>query len=304
MPPLTIAVLSNPGSGRNRRHGLQAVDALCGRHGLAHYRVGNPEAVASALRALLPAMPDVLAINSGDGTVNLVVAALRALALEREPMLALLRGGSTNMIHRDAGLRGSPAAALRRLLRRCRAGTVQAVARAPLYIAAAGAAVADTAVADTAAAPRYGFFLATGAIPRVTAAVRQGLHRRGMFGRGSELLALLGSLWKLWRRRVLPHGDPLAPQDFAWAADGVARHDRLVFFAATSLRRLLFGIRTRAGAARIGIVTLNAGRRIGHADAVTLAFTAAAEWVIDGEPQPPGSWQVRLDRPLRMISNA
>lgn len=115
--PRRLGVISNPRSGRNRRRMAAIRGLLAGQGAIAHREALNAADVAAALAEFARDGIDLVALNAGDGTVQ---AALTTLFGERPyhrlPLLALLSGGTTNMTHRDLGLRGPPLAALKRLI--------------------------------------------------------------------------------------------------------------------------------------------------------------------------------------------
>jgi len=82
-----------------------------------HVEARTPAQIEQVLTALAASGVEVLAVNGGDGTVQAVITSL----FERRPFTALpvvavLRGGTTNMTAGDVGLRGGVLRALRRLL--------------------------------------------------------------------------------------------------------------------------------------------------------------------------------------------
>jgi diacylglycerol kinase (ATP) len=116
--PWRLGVISNPQSGRNRRQMAAIRGYLAGQGQIAQREVLDAADVAAALAAFAREGIDLVALNSGDGTVQ---AALTTLFNERPygealPLLALLSGGTTNMTHRDLGLRGPRIGALKRLI--------------------------------------------------------------------------------------------------------------------------------------------------------------------------------------------
>ncbi len=122
--PRRLGLISNPLSGANKRRGLAELHRLLACHpGMPHVEVRTAADVSSALRELARAEVDLVAVNSGDGTVQ---AVLTSLFVERPfpslPLLALLAGGTTNMTALDLGLRGSVAGGLRRLIHWARSG--------------------------------------------------------------------------------------------------------------------------------------------------------------------------------------
>ena len=99
---------------------------------------------------------NTIAISGGDGTVNAVLNALFAHhPFPRLPLLAVLRGGTTNMTAGDVGLRGRPDRALRRLIEcAARAGEGLSVIERPVMRIDPGAG----------RSPIYGMFFGAAAI--------------------------------------------------------------------------------------------------------------------------------------------
>ncbi len=114
---LRVGLISNPGSGGNRR-GLDAIKRVVAAYpDVVHREARSPADMAAALKDLGDQGLDLLIINAGDGTI---AAALTSLFNDRpfskQPLLALLRGGTTNITAGDAGMKQRPAKALKRLL--------------------------------------------------------------------------------------------------------------------------------------------------------------------------------------------
>jgi len=230
---LRVALLSNPASGRNRQ-GMEKIRQILAKHPEAtHWEARTPEEVSTALHSIATVAPDILAINSGDGTI---AAALTALYNERpfsrQPILALLRGGTTNMTAGDIGLHGNARQALQKLLRWSQdvdpdVGLLQ---RAPLQIQC-----------ESSVSPRYGMFFGAGAIVGGIEYCHRKILRPGMrdgFGPALCTLRMLIALVRGDRRYVTP------------VSIGVTSHPRLLpdeqardYFVlmASTLERLYFG---------------------------------------------------------------
>lgn len=245
-----LAVLSNPASGANRRHRgreLARVRRVACRAGLIHHELDGCTELPGLIDDLAHRGVRVLAINGGDGTVVAVATALLAAPPAcRPPALALLRGGTTNMIAADAGLAGGPAAALRRLAdATARAAPAHApIRRRTLHVRRAGAP------------DRYGFFLSTAAGPRVMDAARARLHTRGLTGPTGWTAALVWSFLRLMGGRIA--ADPLLhPDDCQLAVDGErAQAHRVVLLLATTLERLLLGMRPVPRGPELGVAAI------------------------------------------------
>lgn len=287
------------------------VDALfraAGAHLIPAVATRDPAEIDDALRSFARAGVEVLAIHGGDGTVDAVLTRLRRGAFfAREPVLALIPGGTTNMTHADVGVRRAPARALGHIAAACRDGIPAARVRTRRPVAVTRS--------DTPA-PFYGFFVATAAMPRVIARVRTRLHSRGLTGSGGAAIALAWSLLRLLRGNVAD--DPVFhPDPVRYAVDGEAWRDaRAVILLATTLERLLLGLRPAPPQGRLGVGALTVpyarlarrlpgflrgrgdaalGADLGRAAAETLHLELAGTYTVDGELfAPPRDGRVTL----------
>ena len=228
----TVVMLTNPLGGYNLRHG-EAVTALAKEAGIRVFEARDLEEISRALHTIAAAEPDLLIVSGGDGTVSAVVQAMRRERMfAKEPMLALLRGGSTNMIQNDVGLKGKPLGAMRRLIEELEqdlAGT-DVVSRAPLCVRNGDGKLEER-----------GFFWAAGALPRVTATTQAGYAEganRGVIGESFALLGVMKSLLLGGASR-----DPrLAPSEISWQREDAAATDsagKRLFVFVTTLDRLI-----------------------------------------------------------------
>lgn len=114
---LRVGVLTNPRSGGNKK-GYGAILAVLAKHPEVLQREAvDPPGVAQALREFSESGVELVIINGGDGTIHAVLTVLgNDQPFNKQPLLALLRAGTTSMLPRDVGLPGAPAAALARLL--------------------------------------------------------------------------------------------------------------------------------------------------------------------------------------------
>ena len=312
-------MLTNPLGGYNLRHG-EAVTALAKEAGVAVFEGRNPEEIAAALHTMAEAEPDVLVVNGGDGTVCAVVHAMRQERIfSKEPVLALLRGGSTNMIQNDVGLKGKPLRAIGRLMARIEddlAGT-HVVCRVPLCVRSESGDVKE-----------HGFFWGAGALPRVVATAQAGYAEGGTRGPIGEACALLGVLKSLLLGGT--SSDPrLAPEKIGWqVADApVAEQVSAKLFAfVTTLDRLILGLDPGGSENSLRLVALkhpysfgdllsylrargrpaairSANFEFDSGKEITVRITG--DWVLDGElfKGNPGSTLLRLKTkpPLRFL---
>lgn len=241
-----LGVLSNTTSGRNRKE-LDRVVAAARVLGLPHALTREVREIEPALRHLAASGSKMLAVNGGDGTLHAVLSVLRRQPIfDQEPLLAILPGGTTNMIHRDVGVRGDASRALGRLAHASNNGGSGNIVARP---------VIELQLRDWRE-PHYGFFFGAAALPRVICASRRTLHSRGFSGPAGEGLALTWTLGRLLAGQAAR--DPiLHPDSISFALDGDAwQKKRFVFLLVTTLDRLLLGLRPIAPNGQLGIVGL------------------------------------------------
>jgi len=236
--PLRVGLITNPGSGRNRRGGHRLRRVLQDHPTTIHREAQGPAEVAQALADLGPQEPDLLVVNGGDGTVQSILTVLfHERPFARLPVLALLRGGTTNMTAGDVGLPGNRIGALRSVLSRSGSPLVTAkiIQRPILKVAVAGDAQ-----------PRYGMFFGAGAIIKGIEYCHAKVHSKGLrdgLAPGICTLRLLLAMASRNAHFVAPvpmsitaltagGGSPVPPH----------RQDYLLVLA-SSLERLFLGLR-------------------------------------------------------------
>lgn len=304
-----IGLITNPNSGpkasARTRRALQRAAAF---H-LIPVAVTHSEAdIGDALHSFARAGVEVLVIHGGDGTVDAVLTRLRTEAIfDTEPVLAILPGGTTNMTHGDVGIHRSPKRALGDIAAACFNGlpTFGVRARRPIRVER-----------PDANRPFYGFFVATAAIPRMIRVTRERLHARGLTGSTGEILALAWSLPRLLTGRV--QQDPvLHPDPVRYAlADGDWRDGQAVVLLATSLKRLVLGMRPAPPGKTMGVAALmwpysglagrlpgflrgrgdgDLGDDLGRTTTARLHLALTEDYTVDGELfAPPAAGTITL----------
>jgi diacylglycerol kinase family enzyme len=148
-----IGIVNNPRSSRNLRRPetSERLRLLLGGHGEV-IDAATPDELARAVERFRGAGIEVLGVNGGDGTGHRVLTAFaEAGGGAPLPRVALLRGGTMNVVAQSHGLRGSPEAILERILVRALAGLPQPfVERELIRVEADGGR------------PLYGFLFGTG----------------------------------------------------------------------------------------------------------------------------------------------
>lgn len=228
--PPRIGVLSNPLSGGNR-YGLGRIHQVVRRYpDVVHLEASKPEAVAAALAAFAADEVDLVAVNGGDGTIQAVLTGLFDCKPFRSmPVLALLCGGTSNMLPKDLGLRGPQHLVLRRVLQCLETGRLPAsvVKRPVLKVAAAGHR------------PLYGMFFGAGCLYRGIQFFHQKVHTLGFSGELAHLIVVARFLGALLSRK----SSLVAPQSIQvqLPGGGPPQGEYLVFLV-SSLEKLILGL--------------------------------------------------------------
>lgn len=182
-----IVVIENPSSGINRNN-PDTLGRLCALQKIPFYQARNPLEVEHCLDEIESLSPDLLAVSGGDGTVSAIIGAMnRRVNQGGMPVMALLQGGSTNMIHRDVGLHGQPHRALQRLLKDVRNGCAgrKIQSRFPMAVSVEGERT-----------EHFGFFFAIGSVARALLVSQERCRRGGPGGLANEIFVLASSFLK------------------------------------------------------------------------------------------------------------
>ncbi|MFV0338768.1 MAG: diacylglycerol/lipid kinase family protein [Chthoniobacterales bacterium] len=321
----TLAVLENPLSGLNSRQ-PEALKQFCQDSGISHRTASTPEALQQQVREILKNPPNILVISGGDGTISAILNVLESHSESASlPALALLHGGSTNMIQHEIGLKGNPVKALKNLLKETQNGISnnRIQWRSPFGV-----------LDENDQSEQFGFFFAAGALSRVLHFCQETLTKKSINGTAIEALALLTVFLRLFVQKKAS-GDIFHHDEIRWAqykngADNssdaspstldwyVGSH---MFIYLTSLNRLLLGFdpKGRRDALKLvgykypftrrGIFSylVSRGRRglkqesyNDSADEYLLDFKG--RWVLDGEfygqPDAVSKLKIRTCKPL------
>ena len=256
--PLRLACVTNPESGRNRRHLAEVRALLSARPDVVHREARGQRAVSEALREMRADPPDLLVVNGGDGTV---AAVLTALLLERPfprlPLLALLRGGTTNMTAGDVGASEALLPSLRRLLDP--SGELEGT-------------VVERPVLRVDVSPegptQFGMFFGTGAIVRGIEFCHRRVHSRGLRDSLAPALCTLRVLWAMARgdeRYAAPRPTTVTGRVGEGRAGGGEEEQDYLLVLASSLERLFAGLRPYWGDADGAFYHSRLRARPGHA---------------------------------------
>ncbi len=229
---LKVGVLSNPLSGANR-NGLDPVKkVMAGYSRVLHHKVQTPADIQLALTRFAEQEVDILAVNGGDGTVHALLTALfNRCPFDSLPLLALLPGGTANMLAKDLGLRGSLETAMHRLLGWASTGTADPVVeqRTVLQVQAPGFSE-----------PLFGLFFGTGLIYQAIRFFHDRVKTWGLRGRSAQALILGCYLLAL----AAKNKDVVNPVHMDIGLDGkrVAGQQCLLVLIST-LEKLILGLR-------------------------------------------------------------
>lgn len=248
-----FGVLMNKRSGRNRS-GVARVEAiLAGRPDIPVHRTARQSEAPQALAELAASGVNVLAVNGGDGTLQMVLNVLLSAQtpFARRPLLTILPGGTTNMIAYDVGCARKPDEELKRLLARLDAGTlVDSILMRPAMEVSGGDIDGLT----------HGFFFGAAGVYEGTMANRSTVDAIG--GRDGA-----GPAWRLLATagKLLVGRDPVTPVEIGLTTDQEVhpRRHYLAVFGST-MQRLslgLFPFWGEHGQGPIRLTTIHKGAR-------------------------------------------
>lgn len=226
-----FGVLMNKRSGRNRAGVAKLEAILASRPDIPVHRTARQSEAPAALAALAAAGVNVLAVNGGDGTLQMVLNLLLSAQtpFARRPLLTILPGGTTNMIAYDVGCARKPDEELHRLLARLDAGSLlDSILMRPV-MTVSGGDIEGLA---------HGFFFGAAGVYEGTMANRTTVDAIG--GRDGA-----GPAWRLLATagKLLVGRDPVSPVEIGLSTDGAAhpRRPYLALFGST-MQRLSLGL--------------------------------------------------------------
>ena len=114
---MSIVVFVNPGSRANRRDPSRArgFASILGRTGQILFPASSDALAAEALQ-VAQAQPSLIGVHGGDGTLHWTITALlRAYGERPLPPLAILPGGTMNVVASSLGIHTQPEALLEQL---------------------------------------------------------------------------------------------------------------------------------------------------------------------------------------------
>jgi hypothetical protein len=309
-----VGIISNPLSraGREDRARFGAVAA-----GLPHAEPASRAELRDALREFAAREVDLLAVQGGDGTLREVLTALPGAGFgdDATPAIAVLSAGKTNLAARVLGSAGTGEAALLRLMDADGRGALRRRSVPVLEVSRPGL--------PGEAPPLRGLLFGAAAFTEGKLLADRRLHRRGVYDGAAVALALAGIALRagLDRGHALRAGVPMAVAP----DDGPKREGRRFLLLATTLDRLMLGLRPFWGEGRGAVRWLDilapprrlaaalwagargrprpwmgsAGYLSGRAERLRVAMEGP--FVLDGEVFEPGPEGLLLSAPARVV---
>ena len=178
---MRIGLLSNLSAGRNHREVGRLLHSLEGLKDFSHVETSAAGAVPEALAELARQDVELLVVNGGDGTLSYALSEILGEGAfgGRVPLLAVLRGGRTNMTALDLGSsRGSVRAMLGLIVRAGNGDLYRDVVERPVL------RVEYDSNSGPNSRTRYGMFFGAGVIQRGIELVHRRFRkdRQGVFG--------------------------------------------------------------------------------------------------------------------------
>jgi diacylglycerol kinase (ATP) len=228
-------LIVNPSSGKHSGKGLALAAAV--EASLPTIVLADFSQLRASLEKLAREKVDVLAISSGDGTIQAIQTLLAEQGIfATRPRLMLLAHGTTNMTAADLGVSLRQPQKLARLLTNANALTDAAqLTRPTLRI--------DNPADGT---PRHGMFAGTGAIWRAVEYCQTAIHGTGLKGEAATFATLVSAIAGLAFGGATPEAQRIGR---AWPcavrADGTSmtQGDMQLLFLATTLTKLVLGSR-------------------------------------------------------------
>lgn len=254
---ITVALLSNPQSTGNQSS-LPRVRSWCAKQtDIFHYEVEAADQIGEAMASIALVNPRVIAVNGGDGTVQAVLTELHSgghFPAGKEPPVAVLPNGKTNLIALDLGAQGDPLTALERVAAMARLGLEGHIVQRELI----------SLHRQDGVRPVLGMFMGGAGLADVILYCRTRIYPLGLPNSISHAIAaiaaILSILLGLNNRLFPPAARPLTVQ----VREAGELRGRFSVLIVTTLEKLLFNARTAgtgAGADNVGRMKLLA---VGH----------------------------------------
>ena len=229
---MSIGVLHNPLSGRNKRQPL-LFQAVYARHPeVQHAEVTTPSDIMKAMETFAHNQVNLVVVNGGDGTIQATIDALFNFRHFSEmPLLAIIPAGTANMIAGDVGLGKYEKATLENLLSWMKSSSpaIDIINRSILRIRL-----------PSQQKPIHGMFFGAGAIYHGTKMGRETKHtigRLGEWGAGLILVKFLLALATGSRKGLQPVTVGVSTEE------STTKYEEYLVLLVTTLERLFLGMR-------------------------------------------------------------
>lgn len=231
---IKTAIIWNKNSGMSAHHKLkQSLKKNAENYNLALYETFSSEQGIQSLLTCLGEEVKIIVLVGGDGTTRLLCEyLLKHTAEEDRPALALVSGGTTNLIHRDIGYDFKNIDSLfSTIYKNCyRIERISCLE------------IRKTPPAFETESRYYGFFLGLGALPDLTRSINKAPYQAGM--RGKIMENIFGNFIFLRLALGVPKSHKiLYPRDLELSTDNKTwRNKTYVLGFLTSLKQIIFGI--------------------------------------------------------------
>ena len=225
-----VAAISNPHSGKNKRGGFNEFASCLKQYPeIHHFIVSQPTEIFDALHECANNDVQVILVNGGDGTLQLI---LTYLCIENnssyEPSLLLLKAGTTSMSYGDVGCKGKLDMIIPDLVKHLQdqPSRIKLSPRSALHL-----------YLPKTEKKVCGMFFGAGAIYSGILYCRQNLHTKGVRGELGPTIAMLRFLLD-W----IVGGDLAVPSKANVTIDKTSVQGIYNVITATTLQRLLMGV--------------------------------------------------------------
>ncbi len=229
----TIAAISNPLSGRNKRGAFELFDREVAKYSsINHIAASQPQKIIQALEDFRNTGAHYLIVNGGDGTLQTILTYLKQEPrIGFSPELILLRAGTTSMTFGDVGCAGKIGDVLKRIVKYSERET-----GFPLFRRVSRPVLQMTIPERKKVV--CGMFFGAGAIYSGILYCRQNLHTKGMRGELGPSIAMLRFLfdWVTVNKLTVPAKACIEVDGL----DSITGEFGII--VATTLDRLLMGV--------------------------------------------------------------
>ncbi len=229
---MRVGILHNPLSGRNRRNPVLFQDVRSQKHDVPWLEVNTPAEILEALKTFAQNKVDCVVVNGGDGTIQATMSALfHHQPFSSLPSLALLPGGTANLMAGDVGLGTFEAKTLEQLLAEVKSSRSDTMTETRPILRIRFPEERE---------PLHGMFFGAGAIYHGTQLglqTKQSIGRLGEWGAGLIMVKFLFALATGSRKGLNPITAHVA------VGEATPLQDEYLVLLVTTLNRLFLGMK-------------------------------------------------------------